>query len=272
MTDKRILVPVDFSEISQKVVNTAILLAVRMKMQITLLHVQNEKKHANPYALLKELSFLANEKLERPAFDFLVKEGNLFNAIKDESRNEKYGLMVVGSHGFKGVREKIFGTDILRLLKGISVPAMVIQDEYQITTHTFKKILFPTGSHQGFEQQIKATIDLASAIGSEIHLYTIEKPGVEFSAELKKNLKLAESEFMKHGVNFKKVTEAQTFYSVGFAKQIMAYAVKEEMDLVAIMANPTREHHYIADADKVSLLTNSSCIPVLSANAKINMS
>lgn len=48
----------------------------------------------------------------------------------------------------------------------------------------------------------------------------------------------------------------------------MDYASRKNIGLISIMANSTKEHYYIADADKESMLTNSACIPILSTNNK----
>ena len=62
--------------------------------------------------------------------------------------------------------------------------------------------------------------------------------------------------------------EEQSSFSVGYSKQILDYAKRLNMSLVAFMANPTQEHYYFADSDKVVMLTNDALIPVLSTNDK----
>ena len=267
MNDQKILVPVDFSEATYTVVLMAVYIALKNKMSISLLHVENNKSAPDPYRKIKELATQA-EAGSNVKFNIILKQGNIFNEIAKAADDNQYKLMVIGSHGFKGLREKIFGADILKLLKSIPIPVLTIQKDCRIPENGFKTILFPASSHDSFSHKIEATIYFASLFGSEVHIYTVEKPGVEWSEEIIMNIRKAKSEFDLHGIPYKRVKESQEAFSIGYAKQIMDYAKRTNISLVALMANPTKEHYYFADSDKEIMLTNDSCIPVLSTNDK----
>jgi nucleotide-binding universal stress UspA family protein len=270
MKNKRILVPIDFSEVSETVVKTAIFVADKGAMSVSFLHIQTDKSPKDALEKLKQLAGGLDTK-SSVQFDFSVKQGNVIDEITKVTNNDKYSLMIVGSHGYKGLREKLFGADILKLLKNVSIPALTVQKDFEHAKADFSTILFPVSSHESFMHQIKVTIEFALLFNSTIHLYSVEKPGVEFSDNIKKNLATAKAEFENHSVAFQKVKEPQSSFSVGYSKQIMDYASRQNMSLIAIMANSTKEHYYIADADKESMLTNSACIPILSTNNKVEI-
>jgi nucleotide-binding universal stress UspA family protein len=263
MNNQKILVPVDFSEASPAAIHLANTLAMKSNTSVTLIHIKTNKSHEDA---LQRMSDLVGEAKSASSvqFNFLLKEGDVLKEIADTANNEEYGLMVIGSHGIKGIREKVFGTDILKLLKVIAIPVVSIQKDYQVSEKGFETILFPVSSHNAFDHKIKATIDMARLFGAEVHIYSVAKPGLELSEEAVENIKKAKSEFEKYHIPYTRVKDVQDSFSVGYSKQIMNYAIKNNISLIAFMSNPTKENYYFADADKEIILTHNANIPVLS--------
>ena len=270
MSGKKILVPVDFTAVSQTCIDMATMLAKIDDLEIILLHIENEKSMQEAE---NKLQTLANQiKAEKDVkCEYLIKKGNLFTEIPKIARGQDYKLMVIGSHGFKGLREKFFGADILKLVKTIPVPVLVIQDHYKIPEDGFKTIVFPAGTHDSFLNIIDATIYIAGIFNSTVHLYTVEKPGAEWTDKLKANIELARQKFEDSKINYTRVNEDQNTFSVGYSKQILQFAKTVHADLIALMSIPTREHYYFADSDKESLLTNDASIPILCTSNEKNV-
>jgi nucleotide-binding universal stress UspA family protein len=174
--------------------------------------------------------------------------------------------MVIGTHGFKGLREKFFGADILKLVKTLPIPVLVIQSKYDMPDAGFKTIVFPAGTHDSFVNIIDATIYIAKLFDSTVHLYTVDKPGVEWTAKLKENIELAREKFKASNISYTRVNEEQSSFSVGYSKQILQFAKTVHADMIALMSIPTKEHYYFADSDKEALLTNDACLPIICAS------
>ena len=262
MNSNKILVPVDFTAAAQTAIEFASLIAEKSGLGITLLHISDEKSRQ-----VSEASLMAQaEKLAKDKYlgcELRIRRGNIFTEIPKAAAEEDYELMIIGTHGFKGLREKFFGTDILRLVKEIPIPVIIIQKDKQITESGITTIVFPAGTHKAFTNNIKATISLAKLFDAEVHLYTTEKPGQEWSDALKSNIELARREFESQGIRYKRVTEKQTTFSMGYAKEILKYAKSVNADLISVMSIPTPEHYYFADSDKEMLLVNEAGIPIL---------
>jgi nucleotide-binding universal stress UspA family protein len=270
MNNNRILVPVDFSKAAETAIQFAAVIAEKSQLGVTLLNITDEKSTAESEALLKDWT----EKLAKEAClgcEFKTRKGNIFKEIPSEAASESYDVVIIGTHGFKGMREKFFGTDILKLVKSISVPVIVLQKDYLLPEEGIKTIVFPAATHKAYANNIKAASYIASLFDSEIHLYTAEKPGQEWSPELKANIELARTEFEKAGVRYKRVNEKQTTFSLGFAKQILKYSTQAKADLIAVMSIPTPENYYFADSDKELLLVNEPGIPILCTTDKVSL-
>jgi nucleotide-binding universal stress UspA family protein len=262
MSEKNILVPVDFTETSKQAATCAAEIAGIGGMNVTLLHIETGKnKRENE----TELNVLANKLKSEFSItcDYIIRKGKIFTEIAIAATDHIYSLMVIGSHGFKGFKEKLLGADILKLVKNIPVPVLVIQKDYMLPEEGIKTIVFPAGSHEAFQNQIDATILLAGLFTSEVHIYTIEKPGFPWSDALKANIEKSVHGFALNNIRYKRVNEAQNTFSPGYAKQTLQYAEKVNAGLISVMSVPTNEFYYIADSDKERLLTNEMKIPVL---------
>jgi nucleotide-binding universal stress UspA family protein len=266
MTHKNILVPIDFSDVTETTVKMAVYFAKLNNSTVSLLHIETKKSVSDPEI---EMQNIANRRENSSVtFKFIIKKGNIYEDISKIAGNGEFGFMIIGTHGHKGFREKLLGADILKLLRTIPIPVFTVQKNCPIPENGFTSILFPVGSHEHFIHNILATIDFASIFDAEVHLYSIDKPGTELSDKMCENIRLAKSEFEKNNVKYKRVKDSQHSFSVGFAKQIVEYGKNENIDLIVFMANSTAEHYYIADSDKEYMLTNKAGIPVLTTNDK----
>ncbi|NCA85415.1 MAG: universal stress protein [Clostridia bacterium] len=262
MMNQNILVPIDFSDVSATAITTAAYLAANNHMQISLLYIsqQNHKGDATT-----ELEQFAKAKLPGNAdLQYVVRQGDVIREIVDACNGGAYTTMIIGSHGFKGLREKLFGADILKILKQIDIPALVVQKETIIPPGGFRELVFPVGAHAEMQHQIDAVIDFARILSLRVHLFTVKKPGTVLSDQIKANLQSASEGFEKTAIPYLRKQETPETFSVGYARAILDYASRHPGAIISIMASPAQEHFYIADADKIAILTNNAALPVLS--------
>jgi nucleotide-binding universal stress UspA family protein len=262
---KGILIPVDFSDITHTVTHMAARLARQMQGHITLLHVKHIKSSPDVEQKLHQLA--ASISLDHDIdCSYTLREGSIFAEVKEEASLEKYDIVVIGSHGFKGIREVMFGSDILKMLKLIPAPTITVRNGYILPNKMFRKILFPVASHTSFHLIVKAVINFAKIFDSEVHLYSVEKPEIKWTDQLISNITLAESAFKDSNTRYVRVNEAQSSFSLGYSKQTLNYAAQINADLIAMMAVPAKEHFYFADGDKEQIITNKMLIPVMSTS------
>jgi len=267
MKVNKILVPVDFSEVTDSVVKTAVDIATRSQASITLFHVASRQDQDEAVSKMK--SFLKKcDPQSAVDCDFRVAEGDILQQIPGTANPEDFDLMVIGSHGYKGLREKLFGTDILKLLKETAVPALVIQNGYSLPAQGLDRILMPVGSHKNIGEQIEATAMISKLFDAVVHVFTVIKPGAETSSETQKNIRKIESEFDARNVKYERVRETATSFSVGYGRHILDYANRKNITLITFIANAAREYYYVADSDKAAMLTNDAKIPILSVSEK----
>ena len=268
---KLILVPTDFTKAGDNALEHALAIAERSNDEVMLLHVQSSQSSK----LLKDIGKLPEEleshltELCEAANDrtgikcrFKVVKGDIFEEINDEASDPNYRLMVIGTHGTRGVRQNLFGADILKIVRESPLPVIVVPKENEIK-NGYGVIVFPYGGHHTFRNKINATAFIAELFGSEVHIYSIDRPIEEVSHETKLNIANARKIFTEKNVPFKEIHEKPELYSAGFAKQTINYAEKVNSGLISVMSVASREYNYISDSDKEYLINNAQNIALL---------
>jgi nucleotide-binding universal stress UspA family protein len=142
---KRILVPTDGSEITQKAVATAIGLAKSLGATLYTLSV----KEPFPYSAISEMQpvppqefFDAQERIaservnavrdactaaDQPCEAHTVESVHPWEAIIEHAKNNQCDLIVMSSHGRRGVTALLLGSETQKVLTHTSVPVLVVR-------------------------------------------------------------------------------------------------------------------------------------------------
>lgn len=127
MPFQKILVPIDFSELTPKVLHTAAEMCRRFEARATLLHVWDAELFAVPdvYRLydprqLPELHNKLMQKLERARHDMQADgalqidvafaEGTPYREVLRFARDGAFDLIVLGTHGRSGLAHSLLGS------------------------------------------------------------------------------------------------------------------------------------------------------------------
>lgn len=277
MHQKRIIVPVDFTTAADQAIAQAISIARKANLSIMLLHILNKeskssqsKNGLDALDTETELQNMANKISSEEKIHCIhnIVPGDIFEEIPTVANQFSNSMLVIGTHGIQGFKQKLLGADILKLVRKVAIPSLIVQES--CVCKNFDPIVFPVGGHDGFEGLIESTAILAELFGSEVHIYSIDKKGDEESKEIRANTQLAKRIFTERKIPFVRVKEDSNVFSVGYAKQTLQYAEKVNAGLIAIMSIKSSAHYYFAQADKESMINNEFNIPVLCSNGKIN--
>jgi nucleotide-binding universal stress UspA family protein len=260
---KKIIVPTDLTGAANQAVRQAAVIARKAQATLVLLHILDSKS-PSAEEIERKLNLQATELWEQSglACEVLLRPGSVLEEIPVLTREHDWDLMVIGTHGIKGIRQMLTGPDILKLVAKISIPVLVVQENTPLI-EDFKRIILPVSSHESFLPALDALLFFASLYNVEIHLYSIYKAGFEWPKQLLLNIDEAIKLFETKGVNYKRIKEDQTSYSMGYAKQTLKYAESVHADYLCIMSVPSKDYYYFAQTDKEKLLLNEFNIPVL---------
>jgi nucleotide-binding universal stress UspA family protein len=256
-----ILCPTDFTPAAASAQRYATSIAAASGSSITLLHVLDKHHHqSDALASASAQMGTAADKLLRSVNE-VFREGDPLKQIIAESA-KGHALMVVGTHGPKGLRQSLLGADILKLVRHVAVPSLVVQADSPADP-LMGRILLPVAGHADISGLLTAVCLLARTYSSEVHVFQVIRPGEEPSEQLVKNKAIMIARLDQERVARVEANVPSTVFSMGFAEQTIRYAQEIGAGCIAIMAKASDDYRWIADAEKERLLTNAPCIPVL---------
>jgi nucleotide-binding universal stress UspA family protein len=139
---QKILVPYDFDDISPQALDYAVDLAEKLGASITLLHVAEVHVHgpnATPYpppdvaeqleaASLPALKKIVDAHRDRNvAIELVVRRGTAWEQIAREASARSTDLVVMASHGRRGVAHVLLGSVAEKVLRTAQCPVLAVR-------------------------------------------------------------------------------------------------------------------------------------------------
>lgn len=256
---------IDYTPTTEVVIEFAYQLGLRFNAEIAFVTIVNE---AHNTEILK-----ANEALlpsvdrfraEGITCNIEIHEGSFMSVISTVLEKLHCTVALIGTHGKRGIKQNLFGSNILKLVKLLKMPSLIVQDNSKFPEHGFKNVFFPIASHSRFEMKIDQTEQIFEKDGV-IKLYALYKTN-NLDDSLRKNVKLCEHEFEKRDMRFELVEEDVNMYSVGYSRQSLEYIANHDIDLISIMAQVSNSNKSFGNADKENMILNPMGLPVLCCN------
>jgi universal stress protein A len=144
---RKLLVPVDFSSCSRTALEYAVSLAEKLGAEIDVLHAWTAPAYVSPYVAVQvstggpsqTLETLAREEAEKEMSQFLAsvpKPGGKEIGVRIEygfeadvitSAAASYDLVVMGTHGRKGLAHLLIGSVAERVVRQCPVPVLTVR-------------------------------------------------------------------------------------------------------------------------------------------------
>lgn len=263
---KKIAVLIDFTPTCVKATEFAGKIAQKANASVVLIHVAPNSEKGNEAALMQKMDVYAQAVPAGIICEKHIDFGTFFSQIPYALKAVHADLAVVGTHGVVGIMQNLFGSNIMKLIKALSVPSLVVQDNSVYTDQTFNDILFPIAPHEDFEVKYKQTTTIAKLFNSTVHIIAVRKNFVDLAPQLEVNLKKTVDYFEANGVQFKEVREDANDASIGYANQILGYSKNNNIGTIAIMSKVSKDNYYFGVMDKENLLLNKAALPILCTN------
>lgn len=257
---ERILCPTDFSDFSDRAYDYGLSLARHYKAELYLLHVVRPvivgyPEYAVPDSVSEfygELREYAEEQLREFAkvhasggvqAKVLVHEGVVTESILDFARENSIDMIVMGTHGRRGVQRLTVGSVTERVMRKASCPVLVVRrpahdfvapgsTEEPVHLH---KILFCSDFSQYSERALQYALSLATEYKSELSLlHVLEHPpsAEEHDAETRQILRRLEESVPEEARSCCKITPV---VRVGKPyEEIIKLAEQDHTDLVIV--------------------------------------
>ena len=260
---KPIIVPCDYSQVSEYAFEHAILIANVISQDIILLHIVKEKKEINA----------AMEKLQKKCDELILKygvtvsprimTGNIFDSIKEAAHDYNAEVVVMGTHGIRGT-QKFFGSYALKVIAHSKVPFVVVQDKP--AESAYKNIVFPIDFRLETKEKVAWANFMAKHFNSRFLVYRRKSRDRGFKRNISSNLHYFESFFKNNNIPFELHSATG---KKSFEKETVDFAKKMNADLILVLT--TRDISfidYLLGANEQYIIANPEKITVMCVNPK----
>ncbi len=251
MATSKIIVPTDFTDPANNALRLAAALAKSTSSSLKLVHISDPENPMQGNERARKLCEAIREEFQVD-LDYILEPGDVFEDIGRLAENHNARFVVMGTSGIRGIVQHLFGARVLKVLKSLTVPAIVVQDNTPVS-EKFEKILLPVDDIEPFEEKLNSIIPFAQRFNSEVMIYAISHP-MKDEEKVRAHIKLSQQMLREAGVKFYETEESPNVFSAGIAKQTLKFAHNWGADLIAIS---------LADSDNKGNLNQADCERVL---------
>lgn len=265
MPNHRILVPFDFTPVSEVSIEHAFVVGKAIDSEIVLLHVVGNKKDF-PEARERMEALLERCKDKYPHnIRYTIRIGSIFEEIDDASVEEMANLIIMGTHGLKGM-QFITGGRALKIVTNCSVPTIITQKR-GIRECGYDDIVVPLDLHQDTKQKLSIVAEMATYFKGRVHLISPGEDDEFLKNQLNRNVNYAKEFFDELGIEHTAMVSEHS--SGAFVKDVIRYASSIDADLISIMNLHEKSlMGILGQTYEQQVITNEAEIPVLILNPK----
>jgi nucleotide-binding universal stress UspA family protein len=263
---KLVVVPWDFSHVAEHALAHAVKIGRMVGNDICLLHIVDSgispKSYAEKTSLLKKLVEENVKKYNIPII-YHISKGSIFTAIAEYANEKEANLVVMGTHGMKGM-QKLTGSWALKVIVKSKIPFIVVQDPPS-DQERFHNIVFPVDFRRENKEKIKMAIFMGKYFESKIHMLVSVSTDKNILKKTRVNLNFAIKYLIQNNIEY----EIHDMPKGSIAQQTIDFAQKINADLILIVTTKNITFaDYMIGASEQQIIANSSRIPVCCVNPK----
>ncbi|MEO1253263.1 MAG: universal stress protein [Bacteroidota bacterium] len=277
---KKILVPYDFSKVSEHALDLACQIADRADSDIMLLNVIEHPtadsfktmgiQFEDPMEQLyikkmyetvqqKLADVVSNAKYADEKILTKIQLGNPFKNIIDQVTEEKVSLLVAGTEGAEGLNEFFVGSNAEKIVRQSSCPVITVQDKCEL--EPIEKIVFASDFQHTDDYFIGQLMDLQRTFDAQLNVVKINTPS-SFTSTRHDNEQM--NEFVKkYGIeNY--TTEIYNYKNE--EDGIVMYAEDISADMIALGTHQRKGVGHFLSGSIAEDVVNHAKIPVWTAH------
>ena len=264
-----ILIPSDFSEINENAIGHGLGLAQLLHAKVCILHVinpQSEAAQKKGETEVEQIDRRLNQykdhyKRHYPVkIELLRREGNILKVINEVAAEIKASLMVLGTHGKKGLQH-LYGSYALKVVLDCPCPVVIVQK--RLFDNGYRNIVVPIRNEVEARQSVDMILLMHKLFASTIHLLQAMEPDPEKNSRLKTIILqitgILDEKKIRWEINMTDETDLPT--------QVISHAVEKKSDLIMIRSMPGEDATDFSFSKwNERLMFNEAQIPILCIN------
>lgn len=273
-----ILVPTDFSKLSQVAIEYAVSMANHLNGSVTLLHVMDNfvkptraSLQEEAKAISREASVLAKqrfepvlkeaEKLNKTGNPIVVKirKGRSFsNTVRLFAKRNDMELIVMGTKGASGLSKYVLGSNTVSVMEASRIPVLAIPSRARFTN--FKNIIY-AADLKYLEHEIGILKPYLKALDATLHvLHVCDKTKSEEELQIEVKSILKQVDYRKSTVKIKSGKPID--------KVIDSYVKELKADMVAMFTHKRTAYEKLFHRSVTKKMAFQSHVPLLAFKSK----
>lgn len=262
MSKNLYLVPYDFTPVSEKALEYALFLGQKVQTEIRLLHLAPDKpKGMSMKAKLEEKA----KSVTPPAGTEVtsqVKVGNIFTDIGKIAAKEKAQLIVMGTHGMRGL-QSLFGSHAMKVITSAECPFLVVQKNTNIKE--VDELIVPIDLTKESLQIVNIAGDMANILKANVHVLAEKQTDAILNTRLQNRISIVSNQYEERGMEAKIAIVKK---GGKYGKKVINYTKNNNGGMIAL-AYHSESLLPQFDSFAQKLITNKQGIPVLVVNSKL---
>lgn len=279
---KQILVPTDFSETAANAIDFAVQTSKIFPAKITLLHsyetsgnlytdymgVNKEFKQIMTNDVRIQLEKLKDSIEERDGVnvDISISNDSLDDAIKESVSTKKADLIVMGTLGASGLKEKLWGSRTSSVIGKADVPVMVIPNNYEWKKP--QKILFATNNFEKDPVILNSIFELAGLYMSNVQVTVFtDEEDIKANIYEENEKRMSEyGDFLKKSYSEDTLTSSH-LYGDNFEESLQDFIKENDIDILVMVTYQPNFWNRIFSPSKTKRMSYHTQIPLLAIPA-----
>ena len=272
---KKILVPVDFSMHSEYALETASAFAKAHNAEILVLHMMGLSDsiltkdegegvaQAVFHMKLAEKQF--KEFRDKPYMKGItvteeVQNHTVFQDINELASQQEVDLIVMGSHGVKGLREEFVGSNTEKVVRSSTIPVLVVKEK--LTSFIPKNVVFACDFKLENIKAYREAIPLFEEMEARIHLVYVNLPTDRFKSS--KEIEETMAAFMRAAEFGTELHQEDLVIVNGYTIEsgLYEYAEKVGADALAMPTHGRKGLAHFFAGSVAENIANHSTLPV----------
>lgn len=265
-----LLIPTDFSEVCNLAVSHGVKLAKHLGYRVCILHIINKetrsqlkKRNVGDEYIdirLKEIKKYYSKKYDIE-IDTRAQEGSIFSTIEEVAINIKAKLMVLGTHGKKGLQH-VFGSYAMKVAEQSTIPVIIVQK--RAFNEGYRRIVFPVSNDIEPRPAVSWVTLMARLFQAHVLIFQSPEKDKGLDARLKTITREITGVLDTEKVEYSLITAEKTR---NFADEVISCGVMMHADLIMIMTRPNMDiPGFSMAAWGEKLIFNNAQIPVMCIN------
>lgn len=163
------------------------------------------------------------------ACNYVIENANLADGISSISKNDEYGLIIMGTKGANKLSKFVIGSNTVNVIEQIDCPILAVPAEYYNTE--ISNIVYATNYQKGDDESITELLGFANMLGAKLTILHVSQSGNPAKLEIFKTYQDYVYEEFYYDLDVK--LEQVVYENV--EKGILDYMEKNNGDILAML-------------------------------------